>query len=123
MKERLFQVIRIGGIILAAGLLYAGFVFTTGWGIPCVIRTTTGFLCPGCGMTRMCLALLKGDFSAAFHANAGIFLASPILAVCLVSSLVRFIRTGSRQLTRLQNVLLIIVIVWMLGFGIIRNLI
>lgn len=107
---------------MAVGLLYAGFVLVTGWGIPCVIRTATGFLCPGCGMTRMCLALLKGDFASAFHANAGMFLASPILAVCLAVSLIRYIRTGNRQLTRLQNVLLIIAVVWMLGFGIVRNL-
>lgn len=35
-------------------------------GIGCPIRWLTGISCPGCGITRAMLALLRLDFSAAF---------------------------------------------------------
>lgn len=36
---------------------------------PCFIHEFTGFYCPGCGLTRSCLALLHGDVlsSLRFH--------------------------------------------------------
>lgn len=34
--------------------------------LPCPIRTVTGIPCPGCGMTRSCLALAQGDFASAW---------------------------------------------------------
>ena len=36
-------------------------------GIPCLIKAITGVSCPGCGMTRSVLALLRLDFSGAWH--------------------------------------------------------
>ena len=37
--------------------------------VPCPFFAMTGVGCPGCGMTRACLALTQGDFAAAwgFH--------------------------------------------------------
>ena len=40
-----------------AGLLYGIFVSYTGLAIPCLFRKVTGLLCPGCGVTGMCVAL------------------------------------------------------------------
>ena len=34
-------------------------------GAGCLIQRVTGFPCPGCGMTRAALALVKGDFAGA----------------------------------------------------------
>ena len=36
---------------------------------PCPVHTLTGLQCPGCGSTRMTLALLRGEISAAFGYN------------------------------------------------------
>lgn len=44
----------------AAGMLYCIWLHCTGLGIPCLFYLWTGFKCPGCGITRMCLALLSG---------------------------------------------------------------
>lgn len=55
------------GIILA-GLLY-GIAAMHGFGIPCLLRTFTGLLCPGCGNSRAALALMRLDFAAAFSYN------------------------------------------------------
>ena len=35
--------------------------------IPCLFYRITGTPCPGCGMTRSCVALVQGDFTAAWH--------------------------------------------------------
>ena len=54
--------------VLAACLLMA---FTVG----CPIKAVTGFPCPGCGMTRGCLSLLRLDFAGAFRWHPLCFLA------------------------------------------------
>ena len=48
---------------------------------PCLIHLATGFYCPGCGMTRSCLSLLRGDIlsSLHFHPLPGI-----LTAVCVL---------------------------------------
>ena len=44
----------------------------------CPILRLTGVPCPGCGMTRACLAVLRGDFAQAFRLHAMVF-ALPLL--------------------------------------------
>lgn len=36
---------------------------------PCPFHTITGIECPGCGMTRACIALARGDIGNAFQYN------------------------------------------------------
>lgn len=49
-------------------------------GIPCLFRRLTGIPCPGCGLTRALLCLLRGDIRGALAYNA---LAIPIFALAL----------------------------------------
>lgn len=63
-KEKLKDLLSAGSAILAIALLYLFFHLV---GIGCPIRYTTGISCPGCGMTRAVLALLRFDFAAAFQ--------------------------------------------------------
>ena len=37
----------------------------------CPFHKLTGYDCPGCGMTRACMAILHGDFLLSFRFNAG----------------------------------------------------
>ena len=46
-------------------------------GITCPIRYLTGISCPGCGMTRAWLAVLRLDFAAALHYHP-LFWAPPL---------------------------------------------
>ena len=83
---------RLGGgcaLLLAAGLGYALWVRLTGLAIPCPFRAVTGLLCPGCGVTRLCLALLRGDFPAAWSANPVLLLLLPVLAALAVRTALR----------------------------------
>lgn len=67
------KIIRIYAIILAVGLSYYLFVTLTGQGLPCAVYSTTGFLCPGCGISRMFTSMFRLDFSAAFSYNPVVF--------------------------------------------------
>lgn len=49
----------------------------------CLWKTVTGTDCPGCGSQRMAHALMHGDFSAAWHANAFALCSLPVVAVML----------------------------------------
>lgn len=88
--------------------------------LPCLFYTITNKLCPGCGLTRMCIALLRFDFKSAFAYNQGAF----ILAFSwLVISLLCCFKKTSRFFT--HNTLygfLTGSITVMIIFGICRNL-
>lgn len=54
----------------------------------CIFSIITGFPCPGCGMSRALMLLLKGDFSGAWNMNPGIF-GFAIIALYIIYALVR----------------------------------
>ncbi|WP_206215095.1 DUF2752 domain-containing protein [Adlercreutzia sp. ZJ138] len=113
---------KAAGIALVVGLVYAVFFAVTGIGVPCVFHELTGLLCPGCGVSRMCLDLLRLDFEAAFHHNAAILCLLPAGAV-LAAVLVRgYVCEGSMRLPTWANVLVIAMVVVLLVFGVVRNL-
>jgi hypothetical protein len=37
--------------------------------LPCPLHFISGIECPGCGMTRACIALARGDWTQALHYN------------------------------------------------------
>ena len=63
----------------AAAALYAEWFIMTGIGLPCPIYRLTGLKCPGCGITHMLSALMRGRFHEAFVANPFLLATSPLL--------------------------------------------
>lgn len=67
--------LRLAGIMSAAALAVAAFVFFTnrnpeqGLFIPCFFHKATGLYCPGCGVTRGTWKLLHGDIHGALGSN------------------------------------------------------
>lgn len=82
----------------------------------------TGWHCPGCGVSRMGLALLRGDFAMAWYSNPALMLLLPCGIWMGLRLLCRYVQTGSRQLHGWENWLLYGVIGLLLVFGVIRNL-
>ena len=109
--------------LLAAGLGYALWVHITGLALPCPFRTVTGLLCPGCGVTRLCLALLRGDVAAAWGANPVLLLLLPILAVLAVRLAVRYVREGRTTGPKWESALMWAMVGLLAVWGAVRNLI
>lgn len=89
--------------------------------IPCIFHKITGLYCPGCGVTRMILSLLKFDFAKAFSYNQlcfiYLFLFIGYLLYVLIFKLLK--KPIKKVPDKVMLVLLLIAIV----FGILRNVI
>ena len=96
-KARAETVAKRYALLLAVGVAYLIFCRTTGLSLPCPFHAATGLDCPGCGITRLMLALSEGDLAAAFHANEAIFLLGPILCVFLLRDDLHWILQGKRK--------------------------
>lgn len=57
------------GVAAVAAVQVAGVAAGVG-GWPCPVKSALGIPCPGCGLTRACIALFRGEFAAAFDLHA-----------------------------------------------------
>ena len=119
--ERKRRLLVAGGALVGSGLGYALWVQITGLAIPCPFYAVTGRLCPGCGVTRMCLALLRWDWAAAWNANPVLLLMLPILAFLGVRLAVRYVREDSAVGPGWENALLWAMIALLIVWGAARN--
>ena len=122
MKKRAIKVAVSGVILLVCGLLYGWLCITTGVAIPCVFYKITGYSCPGCGISRMCINILKGNIPEAIKCNPVIFFGMIPFFVIIADGVVRYVKTGERKLRKWQNVVLYILIGVLLVYGVLRNI-
>lgn len=106
---------KAGAAVLCAGLFYGYVLIPMGFRIPCPVRYLTGFRCPGCGITDMCLAVLHGRFLEAPAYNWGLAIAAPVLLWLVIFHL----RGGDRKR---ENVVSRVLLAFLLGWTVIRNL-
>lgn len=123
MRKRFTNLCMKTGGLLTAGLFYALICNLAGRPlIPCMFHTVTGLYCPGCGVSRMCLSLLRLDFASAFRANAAIMLLMPPGIIIGLQMAARYVKSGQISPTRVQAYVLTAMTVILLIFGILRNL-
>lgn len=122
-RQRLRRLAGGFGLLLAAGIVYALLVERTGLAFPCAFRTLTHLLCPGCGVTRLCLALLRGDLAGAWQANPALLAMLPALAVLAVRLSLRYVREGSALPQGWEKPLVWTLLALLLAWGAARNLI
>lgn len=91
-------------------------------GIPCLFHKFTGLLCPGCGITRMVLAILRLDFKSAFQYNQVIFVSSPFIIYLCIRLYISWLINKPYNLSLVEKVLVYVLIIVLLIFGIYRNL-
>lgn len=121
MKRRIEEVIKqmlVWGIL--AFVLYIMYIL--GVGIPCPVKLATGLSCPSCGITRMSVHFLHGDFKKAFLYNQIMPFVIPILGIIFFIVGIRYIKTGEKELNKVENAIIIILIIVLVLYGIIRNL-
>lgn len=121
-QVRLRRVAAYAGSILAAGVCYGVFVQHTGLAIPCFFHLTTGLKCPGCGVTRMCVALLHLDFKTAFFSNQALFLLMPMMGIVFFTYIAGYVKNGRWNMNRVQSGIIYACIVVMAAFGVLRNI-
>lgn len=120
MQTRLKKVLCTAAVLLCAGLFYALIARKIG-GVPCPFYTLTGLKCPGCGVSRMCLALLRGRIGEAFLYNRAVLLLAPFGVYVAVSWCVGYVRTGSRLLRTAPKAVAWSMAAVLIAFGIARN--
>ena len=121
MQKRFFRVLKRYLIVLGAGILYFVFTTVTKIGIPCPFYYITGLQCPGCGISRMMIALARLDFTQALQYNPFIFLTLPILLFIIFYSDYLYIKTGNGSLGK-WNFLMAAELTGLLIFGVVRNI-
>jgi len=118
-------------VLIAAAVIVAGLVIvaladpfdTDGSLLPrCVVRETTGYLCPGCGSGRATHSLLHRRWALAWRCNPLFVIALPLMAAGLVNEAVRAVRGRPIWRWRMPGRWMLAIAVVILGFGIIRNL-
>lgn len=112
----------LSGTAAIALVIYGLFDPAEGYFPRCIIKTITGYDCPGCGSQRAIHALLNGDIIAAWHHNALMMLTIPFVALLVTTRL--YATRLPRLFTALRSTvaaytITIIVLAWWIG----RNLI
>ncbi|MDT5269670.1 MAG: hypothetical protein QOH49_1856 [Acidobacteriota bacterium] len=65
LRDRRVSLAVMGVAAVQVAAVWAG---VGGW--PCPLKSALGIPCPGCGLTRASVALLRGEFAAAFSLHA-----------------------------------------------------
>jgi hypothetical protein len=120
-KKRLKSTLIKYGVIFGIALAYLIFVLCTGLGIPCVFHAITKLECPGCGVTRMLISIVKLDFVSAFWYNPFLFVTGPFLIAYLIACEVKFIKHGNRNMGKWQ-IFMYVELALALLYGILRNI-
>ena len=123
MKERLKELAKGAGVLFLLVVAFLIFVKITGRGISCPIYKFTGLLCGGCGITRMCSALIHLDFAAAFYYNCVYTTLLPLWFITGISYLYNYVRYGKSNQKKWHQVVLTSSIVILLVFAVLRNII
>lgn len=122
MRERLKKVGIDCTVLITVGLAYFLICNKIGFGIPCFFHQITGLKCPGCGISRMCISLLKGDVYSAFLYNRGVMLMSPFIIYFVIKEFYLYVRYNDFTLKNWERVLAIVLIVILIVFGLLRNI-
>ena len=119
-KSQIQKEIRYLLMIIGIGFGYYLWLNFTHLGIPCPFRTITGWLCPGCGITHMSIALIQLDFHTAYLENPFLLLTLPFLIGEILYQ--RYLQLTKQTNPQWNQVLLWLYVIALIIFGILRNL-
>ena len=121
-KNRILFLAVIGCMAgIGAGYLY--FHNPLKYPLPCLFHVITGLYCPGCGAGRASYNILHGNFLTAFCYNPVMVFLLPFLGIYFVTVAVDWALTGKNHVDKKINPKILIgILVFLLIFGVIRNL-
>lgn len=88
--------------------------------IPCLFYKITGLKCPGCGITRMFVSLLKFDIITAFKYNQLCFIYLILTTIYFIYYFISIIAKNKPK--KIHKKIWIILLIITILFGIIRNI-
>ena len=103
-------------LILIIILIFFFLFFLTN-NLKCFFNELTGLYCPGCGITRLIISVLKLDFYQAFRYNPLVFCLIILGSIYAGYSLIRY-----KKIKPLGNRISIILVVVIIIFSILRNI-
>ena len=117
-KHRLYTLIGVDIIIFIAGLIYGYVLIPIGFHIRCPVNYFTGLSCPACGLTRICLSILHGNFNI-LHYNYALVLTGPLATIWGLSEAYNYIMESRRINTLPISIITItVLLIWM----VVRNI-
>ncbi len=124
MKTRLKKIIIRDLVFL---LIIIGYYYLnkyTGFSIPCPFNYLTGYLCPGCGITRMLFSLFKLNIHEAFTYNQLVFIYLPFIVAYFIYYDYLFVYDKKDKIIcKIPKIVWYILIAITISFGIVRNII
>ncbi len=103
-------------------IIYFILVFKFNIYIPCLFHKITNLYCPGCGVTRMIISILKGNLYQAFRYNMLIFILTPFLMFFSFDYIISRKKQRDALYEKIPNSIWYILIIVLVIFGIIRNI-
>ena len=122
MRERGLKVAKWGVALCLALFAYIIFFKFTHLALRCPFFEIFHLFCPGCGSTRLLLALLHGDIQTAFSANCLLFILLPFYLAILIYQLYRYICYNDREIKKPITYFLYFTIAFFVVFAIVRNI-
>lgn len=113
-KKRISAVVKFA----AAVIILAAVSFTVG----CPFYRLTGLRCPGCGISRMLLSIVRLDFKSAFFYNPALFCLCPLWATGGAVYKMLKAKGNQKSAERAKNALVYFSVALLVAFGILRNL-
>lgn len=109
-------------LLVSIFIIYFILVFKFNIYIPCLFHKITNLYCPGCGVTRMIISLLKGNLYQAFRYNMLIFILTPFLMFFIFDYIISRKKQRDALYEKIPNSIWYILIIVLVIFGIIRNI-
>lgn len=118
MKKKILKVIIL--ILILIAYLILGKIFNIY--LRCPIHEIFHVYCPGCGLTRMLLSILKLDFYQAFRYNPLLFIMLPFSLLLLFENIYSESKNKKSMYKKIPNCIWYTIIVLLLIYGVLRNI-
>lgn len=122
MRQRSLKTAGLIACVLAVGFAYVLIHKLTGFALFCPFYRTLHLYCPGCGISRMFLHLLRFEFYEAFSSNCVVFCLLPVFAAAGVWHAYKYIRYGVLRLNRAEIILAWVIVGILFAFAAVRNI-
>ena len=114
-KEKIKKSIKLTIILLFSLITFLYLNYNFSFFIPCIFHELTGFLCPGCGITRMFISIIILDFYQAFRYNPLVFVLLPFFLIYGTIYYINWIQDKKFHINKkIWYFLLIIAIIFMI---------